>query len=80
MISIPSTLPYKSQLENELSKPTYKHDPAGKIIINKTPEGTKSPNLFDATVMSTFEIQVFDPNTNDIMGGPGGDKIKRLAA
>lgn len=39
------------QLERELSQPTYSTNGAGKIIIDKKPNGTKSPNLFDALVI-----------------------------
>jgi hypothetical protein len=79
LISIPSGLPYRTELENELSQPTYKKDPGGKILINKKPEGTKSPNLFDSTVMATWEVKVFDPSEFVIMGGPSGSKEMRVA-
>ena len=39
------------QLERELSQPTYSTNGAGKIVIDKKPNGTKSPNLFDALVI-----------------------------
>lgn len=39
------------QLERELSQPTYSTNGAGKITIDKKPNGTKSPNLFDALVI-----------------------------
>lgn len=81
LISIPSDLPERVAFENELSQPTFKYSPAsGKIMINKTPEGTKSPNLFDGALMSTFEIQVFDISGSIVMGAPGGDKVKGMAA
>lgn len=39
------------QIERELSQPTYGTNGAGKITINKKPNGTKSPNLFDSLVI-----------------------------
>lgn len=44
LISIPSG---EHQLIQELSQPTYS-TPKGKIVIDKKPNGAKSPNLFDA--------------------------------
>ena len=51
LISLPSTLPNIRQIEQELSQVVYKHNLAGKVVIDKRPEGTKSPNLADAIVM-----------------------------
>ncbi len=51
VLSISSKLPLLSKLLMELPQATYKKNEAGKIVINKTPEGTKSPNLADAIVM-----------------------------
>lgn len=51
VLSISSKLPLLSKLLMELPQATYKKNEAGKIVINKTPEGTKSPNLADAVVM-----------------------------
>jgi hypothetical protein len=35
----------------ELSRPTYSLNGAGKIIIDKAPDGMKSPNLYDAVMI-----------------------------
>ena len=51
IISISSKLPLLSKLLMELSQPTYQMNTLGKIVIDKTPEGVKSPNLYDATMM-----------------------------
>jgi phage terminase large subunit len=40
-----------SKLITELSQPTRDFNLAGKMIINKTPDGTKSPNLADALMI-----------------------------
>lgn len=51
IISIPSDLPYFTKLVAELSQPTYGQDNLGKMVINKKPDGTKSPNLADAVMI-----------------------------
>jgi hypothetical protein len=79
LISIPSDIINRDMFENELSQPTYKKDPAGKITINKQPDGTKSPNLYDAAVMATWEVKMFDPASMIVLGGPDGSKEKRVA-
>lgn len=57
IISIPSTLPELNKLTGELSQPTYKTNNNGKILVDKKPDGTKSPNLADALMIN------FSPNT-----------------
>jgi len=52
MISLPKELDELEQLITELSQPTYTTDLSGKLIINKKPEGAKSPNLFDSLVQA----------------------------
>jgi len=51
LISISSRLPCLAKLTLELSQPTYSENGAGKILINKQPDGTKSPNLADSVMM-----------------------------
>lgn len=41
-----------TQLLTELSQPTYSKNTAGKIVVNKKPDGTKSPNLADMVMMA----------------------------
>jgi phage terminase large subunit len=38
----------------ELSQPTYSTNTAGKICIDKAPDGARSPNRFDATMIAYF--------------------------
>lgn len=52
IISISSKIPRLSQLTAELSQPVYKESQTGKLMVDKTPELTKSPNLADAVNMS----------------------------
>jgi len=53
LISIPSTLPaqLRNKLISELSQPTWGPNAIGKMVVNKKPDGTKSPNLADAVMM-----------------------------
>ena len=51
IISIPSTLPYCTRLLTELSQPTFEQSSIGKLMVNKKPDGTKSPNLADGVMM-----------------------------
>lgn len=51
IISISSKCPNYQKLCTELSQPTYRINGAGKIVIDKTPEGAKSPNLADAVMI-----------------------------
>lgn len=51
LISISSKLPSLSKLTLELSQPTYSENGAGKLLINKQPDGSKSPNLADSVMI-----------------------------
>ena len=53
LISISEELPVtvRTKLVAELSQPTYDINTVGKIIIDKTPDGTRSPNLADAVMI-----------------------------
>lgn len=52
IISISSKLPILPKLMSELSQPTYSTNGAGKILVNKKPDGIKSPNLADSVMMA----------------------------
>lgn len=51
IISLSSKIPLLAKLQTELSQPTYATNGTGKIVINKIPEGMKSPNLADAVMI-----------------------------
>jgi len=53
IISINPRDPEHMKLVAELSQATFKTNEAGKIVINKKPDGQKSPNRADAVVMAT---------------------------
>ena len=52
IISIDPKLRELTALTMELSQPTYSINPVGKVVIDKQPEGTKSPNLADAVMIA----------------------------
>jgi hypothetical protein len=52
IISIDSTLPKLAKLSMELTQPTYTINGAGKVVIDKAPEGSRSPNLADSAMIS----------------------------
>lgn len=69
MISIDSTIPLLLQLKKELAQPTKGESSSLKTMINKKPEGTKSPNLADSVIQAFFPI---DEQGVAITGRVGG--------
>jgi len=57
LISISSTLKDLAKLTSELSQPTYSFNGAGKMVINKSPDGTRSPNMADSVMMCYSNYQ-----------------------
>ena len=57
IISIPSALPLRQKLVLELSQPTFSISAAGKILVDKAPDGTRSPNLADALMIRYARLQ-----------------------
>jgi len=51
MIVLRSTMPNLGKLTTELSQPTYDKTAAGKILIDKAPDKTRSPNLGDSVMI-----------------------------
>jgi len=51
LISIASGMAHRGKLVMELSQPTYRLNEIGKIVVNKKPDGTKSPNLADGAMI-----------------------------
>lgn len=52
IISISSKIPDIGKLLIELSQPTYGQSKVGKLLVNKKPDGTPSPNLADAVMIA----------------------------
>jgi phage terminase large subunit len=57
LIALDGGLAELAQLTMELSQPTYSINTAGKVVIDKKPEGTKSPNLADMVVIAFSEVK-----------------------
>lgn len=51
LISLNPHMPNLAKLCVELSQPTAKQNPAGKMLVNKAPDGAKSPNMADAVMI-----------------------------
>jgi phage terminase large subunit len=51
LISLPANLPMLSKLMMELSQPTSTLTVTGKVIVDKAPDGARSPNLSDGVMM-----------------------------
>jgi len=56
IISIPRDLPNLMQLEEELTQPQHKLSATGKTMVDKQPDGTRSPNLADSVVMAYYPV------------------------
>ncbi len=52
IISLSGSIPEINKLVNELSQPTFSQNNAGKILIDKTPDGGRSPNTADAVCIA----------------------------
>lgn len=51
IISLSSTMATLGKLRMELAQPTYVKNSIGKIVVDKTPDGVKSPNLGDSVMI-----------------------------
>lgn len=56
LISLPRDLPNISQIEEELTQPQHKTSATGKTMVDKQPDGARSPNLADAIVMAFWPV------------------------
>src|SRR5690606_11675113 len=52
LIAISSEAPAHRQLVAELSQTTYTRNGAGKILVDKAPDGMRSPNLADSVMIA----------------------------
>lgn len=58
IISISAEMDNKEKLIVELSQPTYSINGVGKIVIDKQPDGTKSPNLADSVMINYAPMEI----------------------
>jgi len=56
LISISSKVTDIHKIVKELSQPTYTTNSKGKMIVDKTPDGSKSPNRADAIMMCFWPV------------------------
>lgn len=56
MISLPAGLANLAQLQDELSQPQQKQSGTGKVMVDKAPDGGRSPNLADAVCIAFMPI------------------------
>lgn len=61
LISLPSDLPLLQKLRKELSQATSSLGSRLKMVVDKAPEGAKSPNLADSVVMLYFPVRISRP-------------------
>lgn len=61
VISIHEGLPNLAQLEEELSQPQHKASGRGKTMVDKQPDGAKSPNMADSVVMAYWPVEKTPP-------------------
>lgn len=52
IISLDEDLPELRELKSELSQVVYKHNPSGKVLIDKSPDGHASPNRADSLMIA----------------------------
>jgi phage terminase large subunit len=57
IISLSSKMQELNQLKLELEQPMYKQSMSGKVMIEKTPDGCKSPNLADSVMMAFSDFK-----------------------
>lgn len=58
LISLDKTMKLLQQLIKELAQPTFSPGSSMEMVVDKKPDGTKSPNLADAGVMMYFPVRV----------------------
>lgn len=59
MISLDSRMPKIRQIQKELAQPTIGPNGAMKQLVDKAPDGTRSPNLADAIMMAYFPLDTW---------------------
>lgn len=57
LISLDSRIPKLQQIVLELSQAQYKPSQTGKIMVDKKPDGARSPNMADAVVMAYSPVE-----------------------
>jgi hypothetical protein len=66
LLSIPSTLPLLQKIKKELCQPVMTKGARLKLVVDKAPEGTKSPNLGDCVMMVFWPLPAMTGEFTDI--------------
>jgi phage terminase large subunit len=74
LISLDGTMPLLHQAAKELAQPTLGESTDLRTIVNKKPEGTKSPNLGDAIIQAFFPI----PDDHGYIATPSGTHSRTI--
>lgn len=69
LISLDGSMRLLEQLKKELAQPTVGHSSRLKLLIEKKPDGMRSPNLADSGVLAFFPVD--DNNSSLIIGSYG---------
>lgn len=67
IISISGSMKLKNKLIVELSQPTYSVNGVGKIVVDKKPDGTKSPNLADSAMIAYAPMEFTSMDIWDLL-------------
>lgn len=67
IISISGSMLLKNKLIVELSQPTYSVNGVGKIVVDKKPDGTKSPNLADSVMIAYAPMEFTSMDIWDLL-------------
>lgn len=59
LISIDTSIPLLHKIEKELCQATASRSSKMKLLVDKSPDGTKSPNLADAIVMAYWPLPLY---------------------
>jgi phage terminase large subunit len=74
LISLDGTMPLLHQAAKELAQPTLGESTDLRTIVNKKPDGTKSPNLGDAIIQAFFPI----PDDHGYIATPSGTHSRTI--
>lgn len=79
LISISSKLPNLRKIQKELCQATVSKGAKLKLLVDKSPEGTKSPNLADSIIIAYWPMPANSGDFTDVGFGPtifvGGENL-----
>ncbi len=75
LISIPTGMPLRDQLCQEISQPVVKWSTTGKMVIDKLADGQASPNLGDALMMRMHSTRRTSWVTAGLLAATGAGRV-----